>query len=106
MHVSRQRSVSRMQTPPSTATELTRESSDLFSAEQSHPFGKELEQLNEVVEEFGGVARDAEAEADLLFMEAHGLDYFCATDYMTEIGDMLNTVFEEDSPKITQAGWI
>lgn len=107
-HVSRQRSISRLQSPPTTAHEFnTRESSDCYRAEPSHPFGKELEQLNEVAEEFGSVARDAEAEADLVFMEAHGLGYFCATDYMMEIGDALNTVFEdEEYAPVEQAGWI
>lgn len=106
MHVSRQRSISRLQSPPSTAQELTRDSTDFFRSEPAHPFGKELEQLSEVVEEFGGVVRDAEADADHVFMEAHDLDYFCATDYMLEIEDMLYTVFEEDYVMDNQAGWI
>lgn len=104
MHVSRQRSVSRIRSPPSTAQEFSQVSIESVSSEESHPFGKELEQLNEVAEEFGGVVRDAEADADHHFMQAHGLGYFCATDYMMEIQDILHTVFEEDDN--VQAGWI
>ncbi|KAL1303996.1 hypothetical protein AAFC00_000440 [Neodothiora populina] len=103
MHVSRQRSISRLRSPPSTAQEMVRESSENFASEQIHPFGKELEQLNEIAEEFGGVVRDAEADADYHFMEAHGLAYFSATDYMMEVQEMLDTVFEEED---VQAGWI
>lgn len=107
MHVSRQRSISRLQSPPSTAQEFARDSTDFFRPETAHPFGKELEQLSEVVEEFGGVVRDAEADADHVFMEAHDLGYFCATDYMLEIEDMLYTVFEEEDYSVdNQAGWI
>lgn len=65
-----------------------RASLDIFRApieEEGHPFGKELEQLNEVVEEFGGVVRDAEAEADLAIIRDRGLAIFCAADYLAEI---------------------
>lgn len=103
MHVSRQNSISRLRSPPSSAQEMTKDFFSESTREQSHPFGKELEQLNEVAEEFGGVVRDVEAEADHAFMEAHGLGYFCATDYMLEIHSMLNTVFEEEQP---QTVWI
>ncbi|KAJ5501142.1 hypothetical protein N7453_005959 [Penicillium expansum] len=50
------RSVSRMSPPPLNAARSTptiRASQEFFQAEP-HPFGKELEQVNEVVEEFGG----------------------------------------------------
>jgi hypothetical protein len=53
--------------------------------ESSHPFGKELEQLDEVAEEFGGAVRDAEREADLNIMRRLGLRRFCAEDYIKEI---------------------
>jgi len=106
MHVSRQRSISRLRTPPSTALEFSREPTDFVRSEPSHPFGKELEQLNEVVEEFGGVVRDAEADADHVFMEAHGLGYFCATDYIMEINNMIDEAFREDYEFSEQAGWI
>ncbi len=50
-----------------------------------HPFGAELEQLNEVAEEFSGVARSAEEEADLVAMRSRNLASFCAADYLSEI---------------------
>jgi hypothetical protein len=62
-------------------------------APQPHPFGRELEQLNEIVEEFGGVVRDAEAEADLSAMRAKKLAAFCAADYLAEIEPLFPTRF-------------
>ncbi|KAF9699453.1 hypothetical protein EKO04_002278 [Ascochyta lentis] len=54
-------------------------------SEEAHPFGAELEQLNEVAEEFSGVARSAEEQADVEFMQRRGLAAFCAADYLAEI---------------------
>jgi hypothetical protein len=65
-----------------------RTSVDMFNysiAEETHPFGRELEQLNEVVEEFGGVVRDAQVEADLSVMRSRNLAAYCAADYLAEI---------------------
>ncbi|KAF2253323.1 hypothetical protein BU26DRAFT_220847 [Trematosphaeria pertusa] len=65
-----------------------RTSLDMFKAtiqEETHPFGKELEQLNEVAEEFGGAVRDAEMEADLAIIRERCLAMFCAADYLAEI---------------------
>lgn len=66
-----------------------RSSVDMFKGtieeEEAHPFGRELEQLNEIVEEFGGVVRDAETEADLTVMRLKNLAAFCAADYLAEI---------------------
>ncbi|GAB7347405.1 hypothetical protein MBLNU459_g4331t1 [Dothideomycetes sp. NU459] len=104
--VSRQRSVARLHTPPSSAKEVVRDSADFFRASPAHPFGKELEQLNEVAEEFGSVVRDAEADADRAFMDIHGLGQFSAVDYMTEISDLLNTVFEDEYEAVELGGWI
>jgi hypothetical protein len=58
--------------------------------EEVHPFGRELEQLNEIVEEFGGVIRDAEAEADLAIMRSKNLAAYCAADYLSEIRPLFN----------------
>lgn len=49
-----------------------------------HPFGKELEQVNEVVEEFGGVIPDEEEQVLL----AKGLKKFAVEDYIYEIQDL------------------
>lgn len=73
-----------------------RSSVDMFSAsiqEESHPFGRELEQLNEIVEEFSGVVRDAETEADLTAMRSKNLAAFCAADYLSEIRPLFSTRF-------------
>lgn len=59
----------------------------------SHPFGRELQQLNEIVEEFGGVVRDAETEADLNAMRKRNLAAFCAADYLSEIRPLFSTRF-------------
>lgn len=73
-----------------------RSSLDMFTAtieEESHPFGRELEQLNEVAEEFGGVIRDAEAEADLSAMRSKNLAAFCAADYLADIQPLFSRRF-------------
>lgn len=73
-----------------------RSSLDMFTAtiqEESHPFGRELEQLNEVVEEFGGVIRDAEAEADLSAMRCNNLAAYCAADYLADIQPLFSRRF-------------
>lgn len=108
--LSHKRSVSRITSPtfPEETFIATRDSTDFFRAAgptSPHPFGKELEQLSEVAEEFGSTVRDVEADTDRVFMDAHGLGYFCAADYMMEIADMLNTVFEEEPMPFEEAGW-
>ncbi|KNG46554.1 hypothetical protein DDE82_001355 [Stemphylium lycopersici] len=73
-----------------------RSSMDMFKAtieEENHPFGRELEQLNEVVEEFGGVVRDAEADADISIMRSKNLATLCVADYLAEIRPLLNSRF-------------
>jgi hypothetical protein len=67
-------------------------------AEESHPFGAELEQLNEVAEEFGGVVRDAEFEADYAVIREKGLAMFCAADYLQEIKPLFSTRFAMAQP--------
>lgn len=73
-----------------------RSSMDMFKGtieEEAHPFGRELEQLNEIVEEFGGVVRDAETEADLTAMRSKNLAAFCAADYLAEIRPLFSNRF-------------
>ncbi|KAH8733109.1 hypothetical protein GQ44DRAFT_734993 [Phaeosphaeriaceae sp. PMI808] len=73
-----------------------RASIDMFSptiAEETHPFGRELEQLNEIAEEFGGVIRDAESQADLIAMRSKNLASFCAADYLSEIRPLFSNRF-------------
>ncbi|KAI4729906.1 hypothetical protein E4T49_02250 [Aureobasidium sp. EXF-10728] len=106
--LSHKRSISR--NPPSFPEDVitARDSTDFFRASgpvSPHPFGKELEQLNEVAEEFGSTVRDVEADADRVFMDAHGLDHFSANDYMMEIADMLNVIFEDEPTPYEEAGF-
>lgn len=61
-------------------------------APAAHPFGAELEQLNEVAEEFSGVARSAEEQADLETMRSRNLATFCAADYMAEIQPLFSAM--------------
>jgi len=78
-----------------------RASLDMFRGaieEGSHPFGKELEQLNEVAEEFGGVVRDAEFEADMAVIRERGLAMLCAADYLQEIKPLFTTRFGNPQP--------
>ncbi|KAH7123760.1 hypothetical protein B0J11DRAFT_320778 [Dendryphion nanum] len=74
-----------------------RSSVDMFTAtiqeEETHPFGKELEQLNEVAEEFGGVVRDAEFDADMTALRDRNLAVFCAADYLAEIRPLFSNRF-------------
>jgi hypothetical protein len=61
-----------------------------------NPFGKELAQLDAVAEEFGQVVRSAEADADAVYMESHGLACFSASDYMFEIQSLIHEMFAEE----------
>jgi hypothetical protein len=106
--ISHKRSISR--NAPSFPEDIitTRDSTDFFRASgpvSPHPFGKELEQLSEVAEEFGSTVRDVEADADRVFMDAHGLDHYTANDYMMEIADMLNVIFEDEPMQYEEAGF-
>jgi hypothetical protein len=71
-----------------------RSSIDMFSptiAEEVHPFGRELEQLNEIVEEFGGSIRAP--PPDLGVMRSRNLARFCAADYLSEIRPLFERRF-------------
>lgn len=72
--------------------------------EETHPFGKELEQLNEVAEEFGGVVRDAQYDADVAIIQEKGLGIFCAADYLSEIQPLFSNAYA--SPISPSLAWI
>ncbi|KAF2415792.1 hypothetical protein EJ08DRAFT_673823 [Tothia fuscella] len=74
----------------------SRSSFDFFTADldKLHPFEKELEQLDEVAEEFGGVVRDVERESDVAVIIEKGLARFCADDYLREIRPIFARIFE------------
>lgn len=71
----------------------------------SHPFGKELAQLNEIAEEFSSTVRDAEQHADLRVLQSKGLGNFCATEYMAEIAPLFTRAYGDDLAASTPA-WI
>jgi len=68
-----------------------------------HPFSKELAQVNELAEEFGGV-REIVDEEELLLREK-GLLKFGAQDYLSEIEGLFGGVFE-DKLLPNSLGWI
>ena len=73
-------------------------------AEPGHPFGKELEQVNELAEEFGVgdlVAADDEEE----YLTSNGLIKYGAEEYMREIEGLLGGVFEDKLLPLG-TGWI
>jgi len=71
------------------------------SSEGSHPFGKELEQVNEVAEDFG--VSDSVLDEEEQLLRRKGLKKFGVVDYMMEIEDLYGGVFED---KLTQTAWI
>ena len=94
--IARQRSLNNI-APPTTIPEH-RTSMELLGSPPpngENPFSKELEQLDEVAEEFGGVVRDAAWEEDMVHMKRKHLARFCANDYMTEIQPLFSGVFED-----------
>ncbi|MCJ1361174.1 hypothetical protein MMC16_000272 [Acarospora aff. strigata] len=102
------RSLSRMTPPPNSLTNASyaRSSLDMFAgkAEPGHPFGKELEQVNELAEEFGVgdlVAADDEEE----YLTSNGLIKYGAEEYMREIEGLLGGVFEDKLLPLG-TGWI
>lgn len=72
--------------------------------EPGHPFGKELEKVNEIAEEFG-IREVGVLDEDEEYLACRGLLKFGAEDYMMEIQDLLGNVFE-DSLLPPNAGWI
>ena len=58
-----------------------------------HPFGRELEQVDEVAEEFG--VRDSLYEEEEQLLREKGLMKFGVQDYLSEIEDLFGGVFED-----------
>jgi len=73
-----------------------RSSFDMFrgDVDPEHPFGKELEKLTEVAEEFGDVIRTAETQEDMDWMQQKGLAKYCADDYLAEIRPLFLEIFK------------
>ncbi len=73
---------------------VIRNSADIFggaAVDPDHPFGKELAQVNEVAEEFGGVS--ALLDDEQREMQVRGLMKFDADDYVNEILGLWGGVF-------------
>lgn len=60
-----------------------------------HPFSHELEQLSEMAEEFGLVAKEVMYDEDMKIMQSHGLMKFSVEEYAAEIEGLMAGVFEE-----------
>ncbi|KAF2099638.1 hypothetical protein NA57DRAFT_75140 [Rhizodiscina lignyota] len=91
----------------SSIREQARASIDFFKGvvEPDHPFGKELEKLTEVVEEFGGAMRDAEMNEDVVLMKEKGLLKWTADDYLSEL-QPLYLEFGNNHPIAVTPTWI
>ncbi len=62
--------------------------------EADHPFGKELEQLNEIAEGFGDAVTEVTREEDVAAMQEKQLLKFSVADYLKEIAPLFSGVFE------------
>lgn len=80
------------------------------TSEADHPFGKELEQLDEVAEEFGGAIRDAAREQDEIVMSQRKLQKFSAADYLSDLQPLFARFFGPLLPTRTNPkcpdGWL
>ncbi|KAI9784785.1 MAG: hypothetical protein M1839_001515 [Geoglossum umbratile] len=110
-HILAHRRSQKRASPPNTVgnaiteTSLARSTSSASAAsvdQLTHPFGKELEQVNELVEE---ITENGAFEKEELMMQEKGLMKFLAEDYAMEIQDLFGGVFEDQLP-VLGAGWI
>ncbi|KAJ5584651.1 uncharacterized protein N7459_004451 [Penicillium hispanicum] len=98
------RSQSRMSPPPVSAPHsnpVIRSSQDMFQS-QVHPFVKELEQVNEVAEEFGVTPLMDEERA----LYCKGLKKFSVDDYLTEIEDLYGSIFDDKLGPTSAGPWL
>lgn len=103
----RQRSKSKMTPPPTSLshTHSVRMTQDQYNNEPApHPFGKELEQVNEVAEEFGGGQMIADEE-EKVFREK-GLLKFSVEDYILEVEQIYQHIFPDALQKPLKEAWI
>ena len=106
--VARQRSMSRMTPPPNVFSghASLRGSIEIFSTkpEANHPFGAELEQVNELAEDFA-VHEVSIWDEEEQFLVENGLQKYGVEDYLMEIEPLFGGAFE-DAPFSMLAGWI
>jgi hypothetical protein len=104
--LARKRSVSRMSPPPLSAprsTPTVRASQDFFQPEP-HPFSKELEQVNEVAEEFGGLTINMLDDEERILHEK-GLKKFSVEDYLVEVEELYGSIFDDDTRGSLYTSW-
>jgi len=101
--LARRRSQSKKSPPNSVHNPQTRSSAEMVKSEPepAHPFGRELEQVNELAEEFG--MRDSVVDEDARVLQQKGLRRFGAQEYRMEIEGLFGGVFEDE---ILTAAWI
>jgi hypothetical protein len=85
-----------------------RESLEIFSnkVDSVHPLGKELNQLDEVAEEFNDTLQTVDVEADADVMKRKNLGKFRADDYIAEIRPLYLWCFEPKLLTVGPGGWI
>ena len=104
--LARQRSLSRLEPPPLSAARsnpTARTPPDAIAA-HAHPFGKELEQVNEVAEEFGGTTRGLDEEEAILYNK--GLKKFTVDDYLVEVNGLYGSIFDDELGPISAGAWL
>jgi hypothetical protein len=74
--------------------------------DSTHPFIKELQQLDEVAEEFNDTVQDIDREADADVMKMKNLAKLCADDYVAEIKPLYQSCFESKLLAVGPGGWI
>jgi hypothetical protein len=96
----------RMSPPPLDSVRsnpTTRASQDIFKPE-AHPFSKELEQVNEVAEEFGAPHFMDEEEQ---ILHRKGLIKFTVDDYLLEVEELYGSIFDDTVGPIGAVGaWL
>lgn len=68
-----------------------------------HPFSRELDKVNEVAEDFGGLPVLDEEEQILL---SKGLKKFSAEEYLMEIEDLYGGIFEDRLHPLAGGSWL
>ncbi|MCJ1482401.1 hypothetical protein MMC06_002565 [Schaereria dolodes] len=106
--IARKRSISTKSPPPSIlpSNASMRGSIEIFSSKSdaNHPFGAELEQVNELAEEF--LAKEVTVwDEEEQYLSANGFYKYGAEDYVMEIEPLFGGAFD-DVPFPMAAGWI
>ena len=91
---------------PASPTSARRPSFDFnFKTEPNHPFGAELDQLDEIAEEFGVKDNVRIWDEEEQFLMARGLIRFDVEDYLAEIEPLKAGLWDDEPSSITMA-WL